>query len=138
VKRLAILAFSGPAVCIGTVGLSFETRIEIGLRILALILGIIAALISLVAMIRINRVKFVAARHRLCQACKEGGSFVEECPIPWGLRPPDCPVDVRNRKKRRKYEKKKLPDIGSSHSVPDRMLDTEKEPAPTPKPRSTD
>ena len=92
-KRMVAAAISGPLLCLGSVGISLEAGLENWLRVVALLVGIISALISMVIMFRLNQVKLAVERKRMCVICRGLLSHPRICPIPSEDRPGTCPLN---------------------------------------------
>lgn len=76
----------------GSAAVSWEARLEIWLRIVALIGGIIGAYGAFFWMNRINKVKEKREQGKLCEECIAGHP-PRHCPIPKEDRPDECPFE---------------------------------------------
>lgn len=81
----------------GSAAVSLDEQIAAWLRITALFLGIIGALVSIYWVIRSNRsrerrelLEETHATQLLCRDCR-AGTMPAQCPVPRHLRPFDCP-----------------------------------------------
>lgn len=95
--KTAIIGGFGSAFAFGTAAVSVEARIEIWLRLGALLAGLISALVTIYWLNRMNRMNVSKLEIELCDLCKAGHRPLN-CPLSEDKRPDDCPQSKKMNK----------------------------------------
>ena len=93
--KTAILGIFGTGASYGSVAaVGFEGNLETWLKIITLALGSLSALVTIIWMHRLNKVKLQNEEARLCHYCMQGFP-PPVCPIYPAERPQNCPSHTK-------------------------------------------